>query len=142
MNQKIESILSKIKIAENERDDLKLRQREVSQLTSKNQIELTRLSAELEEAQKEMPPEILFEPEVSDHALVRYMERILGLDIKEFKGRLLDEETKKAIQFAKSGKLKKDGHTLVFQDGVVVTITSDEDEVPKKKKKKHYAPLK
>lgn len=62
------------------------------------------------------------EPKISDHALVRYLERIEGIDMDEVRAKILDEATIKKIQFAKSCDIISNGYTLIVRDSVVVTL--------------------
>ena len=62
------------------------------------------------------------EPIVSEHAVLRWLERVEGMDINAIRARILDAKTVSAIQFAKSGKVKKDGYTLIFKNSVIVTV--------------------
>jgi len=61
-------------------------------------------------------------PIISEHALLRYMERVQGVNFDVIKAELLGDGTAGAISFAKTGKIKKNGMTLICRDNVVVTI--------------------
>jgi hypothetical protein len=63
-----------------------------------------------------MPPR----PSVSDHAVVRYMERVMGLDIDAVRARIA-AETEAAVALGACG-LKKDGFTYRLDGEVVVTV--------------------
>jgi hypothetical protein len=62
------------------------------------------------------------EPVVTEHAMLRYLERVHGLDLENIRQAILDESTTKHIKFARSGKIKRDDGTIVFQNNVVVTF--------------------
>lgn len=74
-------------------------------------------------AQLEIEIATLNEPLISEHAILRWLERVKGVDLDDVRAEILAGDTKEMIKFAKSGKIKKDGHVLVVQDNVVVTIT-------------------
>jgi hypothetical protein len=61
-------------------------------------------------------------PIVSEHALLRYLERVKGVDFAALRAEIMDEGTAAAIAFAQTGRIKKNGLQLVFKDRVVVTV--------------------
>lgn len=61
-------------------------------------------------------------PIVSEHALLRYLERVHGIDFELVRDEILGGGTAGAITFAKSGTIKKGNLALVVKDNVVVTI--------------------
>lgn len=69
---------------------------------------------EIEEAAKE--------PIVTEHALLRYVERIMGVDLEAVRKAILTESAVKMIKFTKTGKVTTDGRRLVVKNGTVVTI--------------------
>lgn len=73
--------------------------------------------AEIEAALAQSP-----DPSVSEHAVLRYVERVMGVDIAQVRANILTEPTRKAIAFARTGKHKRDDCTVVFKDNVVVTV--------------------
>lgn len=58
---------------------------------------------------------------ISDHALLRYIERVLGGNIKEMKDAILTEEIKTAIGLGASG-ITKDGFYYAIENGKVITV--------------------
>jgi hypothetical protein len=64
------------------------------------------------------------EPIVSEHALLRYIERFMGVDLELVRRAILTENAVKMIKFAKSGKINTDGRRLVVKNGTVVTVES------------------
>lgn len=57
---------------------------------------------------------------VTDHAVLRYLERVEGMDIERLR-RLIGRQVDRAIELGAS-KLHHDGFTYVLVEGVVVTI--------------------
>jgi cell division septum initiation protein DivIVA len=62
------------------------------------------------------------EPIVSEHALLRWLERVEGLCLDSIRAHILADGTAAAIQFAKTGRIKKQGYTLVVKNNTVVTV--------------------
>lgn len=62
------------------------------------------------------------DPIVTEHAMLRWLERVEGVSLDELKAKILDDATIKAIKFAGSGKVSKAGHKIVFKNNVVVTV--------------------
>jgi hypothetical protein len=75
---------------------------------------------ELEESAKE--------PIVSEHALLRYIERFMGVDLESVRRAILTENAVKLIKFAKNGKINTDGRRLIVKNGTVVTVEPTEKE--------------
>lgn len=62
------------------------------------------------------------EPVVTEHALLRYIERFMGVDLESVRRAILTENAVKLIRFTKSGKINTDGHRLIVKNGAVVTV--------------------
>jgi hypothetical protein len=63
------------------------------------------------------------EPIVSEHAIIRYLERVKGIEIDPIVTEIMDANTKAAIKFMKNGKINRDTYTIVIRNSVVVSIT-------------------
>lgn len=62
-------------------------------------------------------------PEVSDHAVVRYLERVAGVDIEAVRRLILADVVRKAVETFGTGKVQHpDGFRVVFEERNVVTI--------------------
>lgn len=60
---------------------------------------------------------------VTEHALLRYFERVLGFDLEEIKEKILSEELEEHIDTLVSGKFPiGDGKYAVVKNRVVITI--------------------
>lgn len=60
---------------------------------------------------------------VSEHAILRYLERVMKIDMTEIKRKILNNDTIKHIDALGAGKFPhEDGFRLVVKDRVVVTI--------------------
>ncbi|HEY7866793.1 MAG TPA: hypothetical protein VIC51_12410 [Psychromonas sp.] len=63
------------------------------------------------------------EPIVSEHALLRYMERVLGIDLDEYRKKILSDNVLKQVNtLGGNGTFANDGFQVVMKDNVVVTI--------------------
>lgn len=64
------------------------------------------------------------EPIVSEHALLRYLERVEKLDLEEYKNLILDEEILRQIEIlGTSGTfLNSKGFKVVMKNNVVITV--------------------
>jgi hypothetical protein len=78
------------------------------------------LAAHLRDAQRQKPKENTV-PGVSTHALLRYVERILDVDLDLLRQTILSPENRAAIE-AGATRIKANGMTLVVKDKVVVTV--------------------
>lgn len=57
---------------------------------------------------------------VSDHAVLRYLERVEGVDIERLR-RMIGRQVDQAVEMG-ANRLNHDGFAYVLADGVVVTI--------------------
>lgn len=66
---------------------------------------------------------------VSDHALLRYLERVKGLDVEALREEMLGEGRREAVQKLQSCKLPIGGGAkLIVQQRVVVTVITKESD--------------
>lgn len=61
---------------------------------------------------------------ITEHALLRYMERVKYLDIEELKKAVLPDETRKLVEKFGSGKFPAGTHQVVVRDKIIVTINT------------------
>jgi alanyl-tRNA synthetase len=59
---------------------------------------------------------------VSEHAILRYLERVKGLDISAIVEELSGQKVKQSVAFAPTCKIKRADHTLVVENRVIVTV--------------------
>ena len=77
------------------------------------------------------------EPKLSEHAILRYLERVKGIDLDAITQEILTEERKEAIRNFGTVKLPLEkGAKLVVREGTIVTVTPKKEK-PKKKKKSY-----
>lgn len=70
------------------------------------------------------------QPKVSEHAFLRYFQRVEGYDLNEIRNKILPTDTLKIIDvLGKSGIYPVENFKVVLKDNTVVTIlTGDEKE--------------
>lgn len=81
--------------------------------------QLDRLSAEEKIIKRKQSQEI-----ISDHAVLRYIERVLKISTSQIRDRLKGKDTNK-IKSMTDGSIDRDDYSLVIANGVVTTILSD-----------------
>jgi hypothetical protein len=79
------------------------------------------------ELEKRMRPAVA--PRVSDHALLRFIERVMGVDIESFRDRILTDTVRDAIAMGATAVVVE-GVRLKIQDNTIVTVL-DKREKPK-----------
>lgn len=63
------------------------------------------------------------EVHVTDHAVVRYLERYMGIDVDHIKDLILANGRREMVRSLRSGRFPIDsGAKIVAKDGVVITI--------------------
>ena len=72
---------------------------------------------------------------VSEHAMLRYIERVLGIDLKEIENRILTDEIKEQYKIVGSRRFSiNDEFRTLIRDNVVVTITDNDNKKIERKK--------
>lgn len=75
---------------------------------------------------------------VTEHALLRFLERTYGVDLEQIKRQILTEEMRGRIDSFGNGKFPHpDGYKLVVKDRAIVTIETN-DKLPKEKRPKYH----
>lgn len=83
--------------------------------------ELNRATQALVRLKAREKPRGAASPAISSHALLRYVERVLQIDLGMVETHILSPRNRAAIA-AGATKIKSDGLTFVIKDGVVVTV--------------------
>lgn len=95
--------------------------KEIMQSASRDYENAKKLVASLE---VEVAKNTAKDPVVSEHALLRYIERIYGIDLKEIEDQILTPCNIKAIKTLGNGKYPlQSGGKAVVKGGTVVSIT-------------------
>lgn len=62
-------------------------------------------------------------PVVTDHALLRYLQRVMGIDIDRFRSDLVADGRAELVQTMRAGRVSTpDGAVLIVVDGRVVSV--------------------
>jgi hypothetical protein len=70
----------------------------------------------------------MHKPVVSEHATLRYIERILKIDLEKIEADILSEENKKVIDQVSSCKIPfKNDYLLIVRNKTVTTITEKDE---------------
>ncbi len=108
-------------------DELKKKIDNVNSFLIKNEQERTKLNInkfkyeeELYKLQKELKDKN--EVIITDHAILRFLERTKSINLLEVKNKILSDNVKKAIETLGSGKFPIDDVVLVVKDKVIVTV--------------------
>lgn len=120
---------TRTKTTSNELKSLQVRQNmlnnEVVELRRKSMAlaqEIAVKRAEMEEINTRMSDMHKKDIVVTEHAILRYVERVMGIDTEAIKARILSPENRRAIGFAGSCKIKSDGLTFVVKNRAVVSV--------------------
>ncbi len=62
------------------------------------------------------------EPTVSEHAMLRYLERVQGVELKAVEAAILTPRVRNVIATLGDGKYKLDGHEIVVKNRTVVSL--------------------
>ena len=65
-------------------------------------------------------------PVVSNHAILRFLERVYGVDVESVRKRILTPTVAAAVK-AGARRIKVEGMTFVIENGVIVTAWEGED---------------
>jgi hypothetical protein len=64
------------------------------------------------------------EPIISEHAILRYLERVDGIDLETVKQKIMDEKTKSLVKFmGGNGKITREGFKIIVKNNTIITIT-------------------
>lgn len=85
------------------------------------QSTIDKLTAEIDKLKKKSNKIV-----VSEHALLRYFERVMKFDLEEIKKKVLPETLDAPVKTLGSGTYPTETHKVRIKDGVVVTILTDE----------------
>jgi hypothetical protein len=91
---------------------------------TKKMIEIDNKIIGLEELIKSLKPRNI---RISTHALLRYVERILKIDLEEIKRKIINKDIEQSYYQLGDGKYHNGNITLLINNDTVVTITNKED---------------
>jgi len=97
---------------------------EINELKNKHNMiedEMNFKNKKIDELNKQIN-NISDEPQITEHALLRYIERIKGVDIKEIKKEIMTDQNKKMIETLESGIFKLNGVKMIVKDKTIITL--------------------
>lgn len=62
------------------------------------------------------------EPYVTDHALLRYLERVMGIDVERIREEMISEAMRIGVEFGASAVKLGTGERMVLQGSTIVTV--------------------
>ncbi|MDD5651240.1 MAG: hypothetical protein PHF86_12625 [Candidatus Nanoarchaeia archaeon] len=111
---RLANLKSKLETLIGQRNDLNKEINRTQNDIQKNELEQKHL---LEDSKK---------PIVTEHAIIRYLERVYKMDIEKIESEILTPDVETMIQTLKSGRFHKEiadiPFTIVFKEKVVTTI--------------------
>jgi hypothetical protein len=110
---------------------LKLEFRSLHENTNRIKMELMTKEKQIKEVEKKIQnlqgcDENII---VSEHAIVRYLERVYGLDLEKIKHEIIPEKTITQAKMVGNGRYKVDDYTLLIKDNVVITVIKNDNEM-------------
>lgn len=118
LTRRLEDAKSALRVLKDERSELDNKIR-------KEQETVTRLDKEIGRLKSSNTGKAAI---VSEHALLRYFERVLNFDLDKIKRDLMPEGVEKAIKTMGSGTFPTTTHRLKVKNGIVVTVLTDDDK--------------
>lgn len=118
----VKSLQSNKKMYLQKQFEIELQITENSKEKSKLQSSLNEIKSKIESIDKKI--EMLRSDVVlSEHAILRYIERCMGIDLNTVKQEIIDEKTKDTIKKLGDGHYPlKSGGKIIVKDNVIVTV--------------------
>jgi hypothetical protein len=88
-------------------------------VAQKRQAEVRKLAGDLRARISQLEGK---SPVITEHALLRYFERVLGYDLEAVANGLMTDQVKAMLSQMPNGKIPSVGCRLVAKDGVIVTL--------------------
>lgn len=83
---------------------------------------VNRIVNQIAKLEQDIKADSLGEPIVTEHAILRWLERHHGLNIENVRQEILGEGTAAKIKFVNTGKIVKDNLSLIVKDRTVITV--------------------
>ena len=116
-NESIKTLLRREKELISEIEEIKGKKKEIEKNLEFKRKKLESVKAKIANAQESVI--------ISEHAVIRYIERVLGIDIKEIEKKIVDEETEKIIKEMKPSRIYRGDFSILIKDNIVTTVTID-----------------
>lgn len=117
-NQTVKGLNTQLGKAKGEYESLKIQVKHLQKQSTLKKEEIQELEKKISYLEK--PKELV----VSEHAILRYFERVLGFNIEEIRTKLLDQQVRDCVEaLGGNGTFPtKDNIKLIIRDKVVTTI--------------------
>jgi chromosome segregation ATPase len=119
----LKKLLSQRARLELEYEDVKRQRASLSEEINFKHTQIQKLDAEIKKL-KVNSNELI----VSEHAILRYLERVLDMDLEAIKANIVNEKIQAMVTKLGNGTYPNDGFKLKIVDNVVVTIVTNESE--------------
>lgn len=130
MNNDLEALQTAVALEKQTLTDVSLLEDMAREARKAASARLSELRRELERAERR-----LAEPRVTDHALLRYLERVRGIDMEEVKQAILTPQVREWLHLFPEGNFPLDDgqHKVVIRDGAVLTVKPNKPVKPPRK---------
>ncbi len=129
------------KALETRRNELQAKRKVLNVEINDKQKESNQMLSKIKELQKQLDAIKVKAPKgivITEHAMLRFLERVDGLDIEELQKRMMTDDQREIIENLETCKIKTPDHvTLIVKDKVLVTV-DEVRERPQPKKPKRY----
>jgi hypothetical protein len=113
--QDLKALQTKMKQVKAELDAQKLASARIIQRITESKAEIDRLKTLM---QSLSTTELV----VSEHAMLRYIERVMHIDMHELRERVVPTEVAESAKVLGAGTYPTETHSVVIKDGVAITI--------------------
>jgi len=118
LNAEIKNLETRRNKLQSERKHLNIEVSEKQQSSSHLKIKIEKLQKQIEKLKSEKGKDII----ISEHAILRYIERVIGINISEIEEKILPMNRRENIQQFGDCTIKNEDYKLIIKGGVVVTI--------------------
>lgn len=122
----IKSLITKLRLLNDKADQLRKDLGDAEAAVLNNRNELSQTIRQIQETRSEIGTLQQSQVVVSEHALLRYAERVLGINLDEIRQKILTDDLRHLIdKMAGTGNGKfthPDGYRLIVKNRVVATI--------------------
>lgn len=117
--QSLKQLDTQLKILEGNRIALRNQVDDIQKQLSLNKQQITKINITIFDLKTKVDKEI----EVSEHAILRYLERVIGMDIEAIKDKICTKELKSMVEIlGNNGTYPVDNFRVKMKDSTIVTI--------------------
>lgn len=116
-NNSLKTLLRREKELLSEIEDIKRTKKDIERNLGSKTKKLEVIRNQIAGCQKEVI--------VSEHAILRYIERVLGIDIEEVRKIIVDDDTEILIKNLKPHKINRGEYSIIVENNTVTTVIID-----------------